>query len=666
MMFKKVNEELEQFLEISDELKQKVADKRKADMDKAIAKYAKNMALNKSHEKATKRRWEVRPLPSNKGGFDVSADLKFEGSAKELIARLEKCVDNKSLEDVDYDLSSYELDGAECLVTIFCDNTCFSCRLTFNGDNGEYIWFITSDFPDMDTLMDELLEDYLGNDIIDGWLKLIKAREEVDDAKAEKEEPWGYFAGGLTPSIYLRNEDVYLYMPCPEEGHDKWELFLDAEGRPDPDREYDKMPTPKDIEKAYKEVHGKLLKMPPFGTAGEDLKAAYEREYGKAEPKAAWDVEVNEDNYIVYSTATFKGDVDNLKSWGDECDDADYDLTASDRDGDSYDGSECKVDLWVRRAEKKKGQECSIRITFPTEDNLWFICPTYAKFTKFLNEVVKNYIVGLEQGMKQLDELVKGDKKQASGKDNMTVCKEVLEHLRKNGGGYINKDQFDDDGHSAYGQIRDWGNWENPSDAADEEDYDWQVLTDSSSKKLDELLDEIRAKYPTQEIECEIGEKNYISITVYQKVNESVEDRLASLQADPELYDMEMLQDMKQGLLAKSGALTDDNVEELNAVCKRIKELSEAFDDASFEELKADIREKTEYNDHTGACIQIAAYFELEDLLKEFKNLRAYQMKNGGYDMEHSKRKSELYHQMFEEIEKLIGHDKMLELYRCT
>lgn len=570
MMFKKVNEELEQFLEISDELKQKVADKRKADMDKAIAKYAKNMALNKSHEKATKRRWEVRPLPSNKGGFDVSADLKFEGSAKELIARLEKCVDNKSLEDVDYDLSSYELDGAECQVTIFCDNTCFSCRLAFNGDNGEYIWFITSDFPDMDTLMDELLEDYLGNAIIDGWLKLIKAREEVDDAKAEKKED------------------------------------------------------------------------------------------------AAWDVEVNEDNYIVYSTATFKGDVDNLKSWGDECDDADYDLTASDRDGDSYDGSECKVDLWVRRAEKKKGQECSIRITFPTEDNLWFICPTYAKFTKFLNEVVKNYVVGLEQGMKQLDELVKGDKKQASGKDNMTVCKEVLEYLRKNGGGYINKDQFDDDGHSAYGQIRDWGNWENPSDAADEEDYDWQVLTDSSSKKLDELLDEVRAKYPTQEIECEIGEKNYISITVYQKMNESVEDRLASLQADPELYDMEMLQDMKQGLLAKSGALTDDNVEELNAVCKRIKELSEAFDDASFEELKADIREKTEYNDHTGACIQIAAYFELEDLLKEFKDLRAYQMKNGGYDMEQSKRKSELYHQMFEEIEKLIGHDKMLELYRCT
>ncbi|CAJ0592254.1 unnamed protein product [Cylicocyclus nassatus] len=81
---------------------------------------------------------------------------------------------------------------------------------------------------------------------------------------------------------------------------------------------------------------------------------------------------------------------------------------------------------------------------------------------------------------------------------------------------------------------------------------------------------------------------------------ESVEDRLASLQADPELYDMEMLQDMKQGLLAKSGALTDDNVEEHNAVCKRIKELSEAFDDASFEELKADIREKTEYNTTQG------------------------------------------------------------------
>ncbi|CAJ0592253.1 unnamed protein product [Cylicocyclus nassatus] len=206
---------------------------------------------------------------------------------------------------------------------------------------------------------------------------------------------------------------MYIYICLAQKkDHDKWELFLDAEADQTQIENMIKCLLLWDIEKAYKEVHGKLLKMPPFGTAGEDLKAAYERELGLEEQK------------------------------------------------------------------RREGQECSIRITFPTEDNLWFICPTYAKFTKFLNEVVKNYVVGLEQG-----------------KDNMTVCKEVLEHLRKNGGGYINKDQFDDDGHSAFGQIRDWGNWENPSDAADEEDYDWQVLTDSSSKKLDELLDEVRAKY---------------------------------------------------------------------------------------------------------------------------------------------------------------------------
>ena len=43
--------------------------------------------------------------------------------------------------------------------------------------------------------------------------------------------------------------------------------------------------------------------------------------------------------------------------------------------------------------------------------------------------------------------------------------------------------------------IRYWGTWENPEDAEDEEDYDWQVLSRESVNRLRELTKEYGERY---------------------------------------------------------------------------------------------------------------------------------------------------------------------------
>lgn len=71
----------------------------------------------------------------------------------------------------------------------------------------------------------------------------------------------------------------------------------------------------------------------------------------------------------------------------------------------------------------------------------------------------------------------------------------------------------------AYAGIRDWGNWETPPDAeGDTEDYDWQQLTEESSKKLDQYQKIFKAeaakKYPGLKFDLSGSEKNWLSITV--------------------------------------------------------------------------------------------------------------------------------------------------------
>lgn len=67
------------------------------------------------------------------------------------------------------------------------------------------------------------------------------------------------------------------------------------------------------------------------------------------------------------------------------------------------------------------------------------------------------------------------------------------------------------------GGLRDWGAWQNPDDAYDEEDYDWQELTPEWRKKLRAYADQVEKKYPNLNIRIGTGEKNWVEISVENK-----------------------------------------------------------------------------------------------------------------------------------------------------
>jgi hypothetical protein len=70
------------------------------------------------------------------------------------------------------------------------------------------------------------------------------------------------------------------------------------------------------------------------------------------------------------------------------------------------------------------------------------------------------------------------------------------------------------DGDGWIAEIRDWGNWEIPRDAdlepGDEEDYDWEELSDESGAKLKSIVDDFSKRYPSIEFYWQTGEKNWI------------------------------------------------------------------------------------------------------------------------------------------------------------
>jgi hypothetical protein len=66
--------------------------------------------------------------------------------------------------------------------------------------------------------------------------------------------------------------------------------------------------------------------------------------------------------------------------------------------------------------------------------------------------------------------------------------------------------------------VRYWGQWENPADAEDEEDYDWQVPTPDTVKRLNDLVARARKQFPTVEITWrDEGEKNHLTFTAKAK-----------------------------------------------------------------------------------------------------------------------------------------------------
>lgn len=61
--------------------------------------------------------------------------------------------------------------------------------------------------------------------------------------------------------------------------------------------------------------------------------------------------------------------------------------------------------------------------------------------------------------------------------------------------------------------IRYWGDWSNPEDAEDEEDYDWQVLSKKSQEVLDKTVKNF-AKVNDVKVRWTTEEKNYINFSL--------------------------------------------------------------------------------------------------------------------------------------------------------
>ena len=110
--------------------------------------------------------------------------------------------------------------------------------------------------------------------------------------------------------------------------------------------------------------------------------------------------------------------------------------------------------------------------------------------------------------------------------------------------------------------------------------------------------EEIKKMYP---IDKEVGvqgptgqqkQARVKDVTLLKPVGESFDqDSYNMFIADPKLYDLEMLQDMKSSFMDKRGAWTDSDIAELNAITKRIKELKGVSEDFEGEEPQAEVIE---------------------------------------------------------------------------
>ena len=96
--------------------------------------------------------------------------------------------------------------------------------------------------------------------------------------------------------------------------------------------------------------------------------------------------------------------------------------------------------------------------------------------------------------------------------------------------------------------IRDWGNWEHDyedyeRDEEDFEDDDSMILSESSGKKMQSIVEEIRTKYPTASIRWSTSEKNYIDFQISRKMaeggklDEMSEWSVSIISQDGDVYD---------------------------------------------------------------------------------------------------------------------------------
>ena len=97
-----------------------------------------------------------------------------------------------------------------------------------------------------------------------------------------------------------------------------------------------------------------------------------------------------------------------------------------------------------------------------------------------------------------------------------------------------------------------------------------------------------------------------------------------------------------------------------------IKKLLESIAEIEFEELKAEVAELTDMNEHTEAVLAIARYFNMPQFkffadIKEIQDSPMYQ----GLTMEQTTERLNKTHEMFDELKNIIGEEKAKELYSC-
>ena len=87
--------------------------------------------------------------------------------------------------------------------------------------------------------------------------------------------------------------------------------------------------------------------------------------------------------------------------------------------------------------------------------------------------------------------------------------------------GYISNSDFkvEDDGNTVCLSIRALGKWENPSDARDEEDYDWQELRASSKEQIRKVVTKVQSE-SGRKITWSEGEKNWVCFKKKKKKGE--------------------------------------------------------------------------------------------------------------------------------------------------
>lgn len=89
--------------------------------------------------------------------------------------------------------------------------------------------------------------------------------------------------------------------------------------------------------------------------------------------------------------------------------------------------------------------------------------------------------------------------------------KQIESSLKKEFSNSFTIQQSDDN--ALFCSCRDWGHWQVP-DGEDEEDYDWEELSENSYEELVAFIAKLRTKFPDFSICFETGEKNYIDFRV--------------------------------------------------------------------------------------------------------------------------------------------------------